>query len=92
MCFQPHPCAVDDDRAHRGRVDKKSGNLYDHADLQSTGRSAGRVLDGLEEECGTNENKKEKQGGEILSSPEGSDFSFGKTRRILWVTSMMRRY
>lgn len=29
-----------------------------------------------------NENKKEKQGGEILSSPEGSDFSFGKTRRI----------
>ena len=36
--------------------------------------------------------KKEKQGGEILSSPEGSDFSFGKTRRILWVTSMMRRY
>jgi hypothetical protein len=39
-----------------------------------------------------NENKKEKQGGEILSSPEGSDFSFGKTRRILWVTSMMRRY
>ena len=36
-------CAVDDDRAHRGRVDKKSGNLYDHADLQSTGRSAGRV-------------------------------------------------
>ena len=46
-------------------------------------------LDGLEEEC---RNKKEKQGGEILSSPEGSDFSFGKTRRILWVTSMMRRY
>ena len=46
-------------------------------------------LDGLEEEC---RNEKEKQGGEILSSPEGSDFSFGKTRRILWVTSMMRRY
>ena len=23
-------CAADNDRAHRGRVDKKSGNLYDH--------------------------------------------------------------
>ena len=36
-------CAADNDRAHRGRVDKKSGNLYDHADLQGAGRPACRV-------------------------------------------------
>lgn len=45
-------CAADNDRAHRGRVDKKSGNLYDHADLQGAGRPLAVFLDGLEDECG----------------------------------------
>ncbi len=46
-------CAADNDRAHRGRVDKKSGNLYDHAGIcRALDVPLAVFLDGLEDECG----------------------------------------